>query len=306
MTYSQEISQGSPGAVLFLVDQSRSMNKEFGTDRDGKPHSRAVVLAEALNNTLAELVNRCMRDEGVSDYFDIGVIGYGKTNRPAFCWEGELAGRAMVPISEVAKHARVSKEAVETEVRGEKVKETVSVSRWIEPVAAESTPMNGAFELARAALEDWIYRRPKSFPPIVINITDGMANDVSSEEELLATSKRLTGLQTTDGNVLLINCHITSEGDDQVTFPWSPLELPDEPYARLLFEMSSEMPSRYKAIICELFDRDLDKTPTIRGMAFNADAVSLVKLLDIGTRQAFTFPEATNTQGDALHVIAVG
>ncbi len=292
MTYSQEISQGSPGAVLFLVDQSRSMNKEFGTDRDGKPHSRAVVLAEALNNTLGELVNRCMRDEGVSDYFDIGVIGYGKTNRPAFCWEWGLAGRAMVPISEVAKHARVSQEAVETEIRGEKVMETVSVSRWIEPVAAESTPMNGAFELARAALEDWIYRRPKSFPPIVINITDGMANDVSSEEELLATSKRLTGLQTTDGNVLLINCHITSEGDDQVTFPWSPLELPDEPYARLLFEMSSEMPSRYKAIICELFDRDLDKTPTIRGMAFNADAVSLVKLLDIGTRQAFTFPES--------------
>ena len=90
---------------------------------------------------------------------------------------------------------------------------------------------------------------------------------------------------------MLINCHITGESDDQVIFPWSPMELPDEPYAKLLFEMSSEMPGRYKGIICEMFDRDLDKTPTIRGMAFNADAVSLVKLLDIGTRQAFTFPE---------------
>ncbi len=306
MTYSQEISQESPGAVLFLVDQSRSMNKVFGAAPDGKPLSRAVVLAAALNNTLAELVNRCMRDEGVSDYFDIGVIGYGKSNRPAFCWEGKLAGRAMVLISEVAKHARVSRETVETDVRGEMVEETISISRWIEPVAAESTPMNGAFALARVALEDWIYRHPKSFPPIVINITDGMANDVSSEDELLAMSKRLTGLRTTDGNVLLINCHITGEGDDQVTFPWSPMELPDEPYARLLFEMSSEMPSRYKAIICELFDRDLDRTPTIRGMVFNADAVSMVKLLDIGTRQAFTFPEAFNTQGNAFHAVATG
>jgi hypothetical protein len=306
MTYSQEISQESPGAVLFLVDQSRSMNKVFGAAPDGKPLSRAVVLAAALNNTLAELVNRCMRDEGVSDYFDIGVIGYGKSNRPAFCWEGKLAGRAMVLISEVAKHARVSRETVETDVRGEMVEETISISRWIEPVAAESTPMNGAFALARVALEDWIYRHPKSFPPIVINITDGMANDVSSEDELLAMSKRLTGLRTTDGNVLLINCHITGEGDDQVTFPWSPMELPDEPYARLLFEMSSEMPSRYKAIICELFDRDLDRTPTIRGMVFNADAVSMVKLLDIGTRQAFTFPEAANTQGNAFHAVATG
>ena len=47
-------------------------------------------------------------------------------------------------------------------------------------------------------------------------------------------------------------------------------------------------------------------TPTIRGMAFNADAVSLVKLLDIGTSQAFTFPEATNFQTEAPHAIAVG
>ena len=118
-----------------------------------------------------------------------------------------------------------------------------------------------------------------------------MANDVNTEEELLLTTRRLTSLQTTDGSVMLINCHITGESDDQVIFPWSPMELPDEPYAKLLFEMSSELPGRYKAIICELFDRDLDKTPTIRGMAFNADAVSLVKLLDIGTRQTFTFPE---------------
>ncbi|SCA56598.1 conserved hypothetical protein [Candidatus Terasakiella magnetica] len=69
------------------------------------------------------------------------------------------------------------------------------------------------------------------------------------------------------------------------------MELPDEDYAKILFEMSSEMPERYKAIICEIFDRDLSKTPTIRGMAFNADATALVKLLDIGTRQAFVMTQ---------------
>jgi hypothetical protein len=41
-------------------------------------------------------------------------------------------------------------------------------------------------------------------------------------------------------------------------------------------------------------------------MVFNADAVSMVKLLDIGTRQAFTFPEAANTQGNAFHAVATG
>ena len=108
MTYSQEISQKTPGAFLFLVDQSRSMNKTFGTDQIGKPASRAQILANALNNTLAELVNRCMRDDGISNYFEIGIIGYGKSRRPGYCWEGNLADRTMVPISEVAKNARIS------------------------------------------------------------------------------------------------------------------------------------------------------------------------------------------------------
>lgn len=306
MAYSQEISQEFPGAFLFLVDQSRSMNKQFGADSSGKPVARAEVLAEALNNTLAELVNRCMRDEGVSNYFDVGVIGYGNGSRPAFCWKGGLAGRGMVPIAEVAKNARVEQQEIATEVRGQMVAETVTVSRWIDPIAAESTPMNGALNLARAALEEWIYRHPKSFPPVVINISDGMANDVGSDEELLLTARRLTGMQTTDGGVLLINCHITGETDNMVTFPWSPRELPDDPYARLLFEMSSEMPGRYKAVICELFDRDLSRTPAIRGMAFNADAMALVKILDIGTRQAFTFNEAPGLQAEKPRAYAVG
>ena len=95
---------------------------------------------------------------------------------------------------------------------------------------------------------------------------------------------------------------ITGEGNP-VIFPWSPRELPDDPYAKLLFEMSSEMPDRYRAIICEIFDRDLGTTPVIRGMAFNADAMAMVKLLDIGTRQAFVFPSAApGTQSGVMHM----
>ncbi|WP_135075528.1 vWA domain-containing protein [Terasakiella sp. SH-1] len=292
--YSQEISSSTPGAILFLVDQSRSMNKPFGTNASGQPVKRAEVVAEALNNTLAELVNRCTRDEGVSDYFEVGVIGYGRNSRPEFCWEGPLKGRRMVSISEVAKHAHVEQKTIETEVRGTIVNETVSVSSWLSPVAGESTPMNGAINMARQTLEEWIYRNPKCFPPIVINITDGMANDVSSANELIMSTKRLTDLTTTDGQVLLINCHITDENDTTVTFPWSKMELPDEDYARILFEMSSDMPERYKAIICEIFDRDQSQTPIVKGMAFNADATALVKLLDIGTRQAFVINTASH------------
>ena len=297
MAYSQEISRDRRGAFLFLVDQSRSMDKEFSKDETGETVNRATVVANALNSTLDELVNRCMRDEGVRDYFDIGIIGYGRTNRPEFCWRGGLTGRQLASISEVATNAEVEETEITTMVRGRPVTEHVTVSRWIEPVAGESTPMNAAFRLATSTLEEWIYSHPTSFPPVVINITDGMANDVSSEGELLATAQRLTALKTSDGNVLLINCHISGGNEAPVLFPWNSMQLPRDPYAKLLFEMSSELSARHRAIICEIFDRDLESTPTIRGMAYNADAVALVKLLDIGTRQAFTFMPVPETGG---------
>jgi len=69
VSYTQEISRDRPGVFLFLIDQSRSMKKPFGTDEQGKPISRATVVADALNSTLEELVNRCMRDGGGSGLF---------------------------------------------------------------------------------------------------------------------------------------------------------------------------------------------------------------------------------------------
>ncbi len=303
MAYSQEISRERRGAFVFLVDQSRSMNKPFGMDERGRQVSRATVVADALNRTLDELVNRCMRDEGVRDYFDIGVIGYGRTNRPEFCWRHGLAGRGLVPISEVAENAETVEQEITVTVRGQPVVERIGISRWIEPVAVDSTPMNGAISLARATLGAWILRNPTSFPPVVINISDGMANDVDTEQELLATARSLMRLKMTDGNVLLINCHIAGGGEAPLLFPSSATQLPNDSYARLLFEMSSELSPRHHAAICEIFERDPDATSTVRGMAFNADAVALVKLLDIGTRPAVVFSpvatelEATSTTG---------
>jgi hypothetical protein len=99
--------------------------------------------------------------------------------------------------------------------------------------------MNGALRLAHATLVEWIGRNPHSYPPVIINITDGMANDVSNDAELLATARAVTALQTSDGNALLINCHIADGTEAAVVFPQTADELPADPYARLLFEMSS-------------------------------------------------------------------
>jgi hypothetical protein len=281
---------------LFLVDQSRSMNKPFGIDPAGNSLTRAEAVANALNGTLEELINRCMRDEGVRDYFDIGIIGYGKTRRPEFCWRNNLAGRKLVPITEVAENAEIVEMDIATEVRGQIIRERIAVSRWIDPVGVDSTPMNAALMLAQATLAEWIAYNSDSFPPVVINITDGMANDVNSDQELLDTAKNLMNLATSDGKVLLINCHISGADEAPVLFPSSPAELPKDNYARLLFEMSSELSPRHRAVIDEVYDRNLEPEAKLRGMAFNADAVALLTLLNIGTRQAINVQPARYLQ----------
>jgi hypothetical protein len=72
MPYAAQISRNSPTAFLFVVDQSSSMADKMVSGR-----SKAGFVADALNRNLASLVIRCTKFEGVRDYFDIGVIGYG-------------------------------------------------------------------------------------------------------------------------------------------------------------------------------------------------------------------------------------
>ena len=71
--YDAEISRSQPTTYLFLVDQSGSMSDQMGSSQ----RSKAQFVADVLNKTLRDLVVRCTRDEGVRDYFSVGVLGYG-------------------------------------------------------------------------------------------------------------------------------------------------------------------------------------------------------------------------------------
>ncbi|HKJ96826.1 MAG TPA: VWA domain-containing protein, partial [Thermoplasmataceae archaeon] len=80
MTYSSEISRKNPGLFIFLIDQSRSMSHKIG----GSDRSKAIEAADAINRQLNELINRCTKSEGIRDYFEIGIIGYGGARGQAF------------------------------------------------------------------------------------------------------------------------------------------------------------------------------------------------------------------------------
>lgn len=273
MPYTAEISRANPSCFLFLIDQSGSMSDPLG---GGTGKHKADGVADAINRLLQNLIIKCAKSEGVRDYYEVGVIGYGSNVGPAF--SGALAGRSLVPISEVEKSpARIEERTRKVDDgAGGLVDQTVKFPVWFEPVANGGTPMCEALRDAYQLMQDWVSRRQSSYPPIVINITDGEATDGDPTQQAQA----ITSLSTTDGNALVFNCHISSHAASPIVFPDSEAGLPDE-YARMLFRMSSVLPDKLRETARS---EGFIIGSQARGFAFNADLVELIRFLDIGTR----------------------
>lgn len=274
MPYSAEISRTNPSCFLFLIDQSASMEDPFGGGESKRKKADAV--ADAINKLLQNLVIKCAKSEGVRDYYHTGVIGYGENVGPAF--SGSLAGKEMAAISEIASTpARIEERTKKVDDgAGGLLEQRVKFPIWFDAVAKNGTPMCKALARAKDILIAWIAEHPDSFPPIVINITDGESTDGDPTE----FAEDLTSLATTDGNVLLFNLHCSSKNYAPVEYPNSEETLSDE-FSQLLFSISSPLPAYMKTIASQEGKRVGDGA---RGFVFNADLVSVIQFLDIGTR----------------------
>jgi hypothetical protein len=277
MPYTAELSRTNPTALIFLIDQSSSMAEPFGAQPD-KPKAEGV--ADGINRLLQNLVLKCAKGDGIRDYFHVGVIGYG--GRVHWALGGKLAGQKLVPISQVANHPL----KVEQRTRkvddgaGGVIEQKFKFPVWFEAIASGRTPMCQAISEATTVLEEFVRRFPASFPPLVINISDGKPTDGHPE----VPAARLRGLATSDGNVLILNAHLSSVPTRPVEYPAQESELPD-PEALILFRMSSVLPPRFReAAKAEGFRLG----EQARGFVFNADLVSVIRFMEIGTRAAQT------------------
>ena len=273
MTYTAEISRTNPSCFLFLVDQSGSMKDGFGGDPSKK---KADSVADVINRLLQNLVIKCAKSEGVRDYYHVGVIGYGSDVKPIL--SGSLAGREMVRISELAEQpARIEERTKKVEDgAGGLVTQTIKFPIWLEPTAEGGTPMCRSLATAETILANWISEHKASFPPIVINLTDGESTD----GDPTAAADKIRQLSTDDGQVLLFNIHLSSQQSATIEFPDNDNGLPDQ-YAKLLFNLSSPLPGYMVGIAKE---EGFKVSENSRGFVFNADMVSLISFLDIGTR----------------------
>jgi hypothetical protein len=156
------------------------------------------------------------------------------------------------------------------------IETTVKFPVWFEPMANGGTPMREALSKAAEELVVWCDSHPECYPPTVLHVTDGESSDGDPEE--IAT--HLRQIRTNDGEVLILNIHVSVLGGDPIRFPASDSGLPDS-YAKLLFRMSSQLPEHLVR-----FAQDKGHVVGIesRGFMFNAEAAEIVDFFDIGTR----------------------
>jgi hypothetical protein len=276
MPYTAEISRTRPGCFLFLVDQSTSMNDVMAGAASGAMRRKADSAATVLNKFLQNLVIKCGKNEGIRDWFQVGVIGYGATVAPAF--GGAISGRDLVPISEIANTpARVEERTKKVDDgAGGFIEQKIKFPVWFDAVANGGTPMCQALWKANEIVTAWVAMNPASFPPIVINVTDGESSDGNPS----ASASSLKAIATADGNVLLFNIHISSKSDSAIEFPDSDAGLPDD-FARELFNSSSTLTEPMQAFAKQ---KGYNVHPASKGFIFNGELVSLIDFIDIGTR----------------------
>lgn len=147
---------------------------------------------------------------------------------------------------------------------------------WVDPRFNGQTPMVKAFGTAAEIIDSWCRQNPRSFPPIVINITDG----VSSDGEPTDVAWQIRETATEDGNVLLFNVHVSGMPNPPAVMPNAPAGLPDA-YAKMLFDISSELPPQMLEATAVA---GYEVKPGARGFVYNAEAHMVVDFLDIGTR----------------------
>ncbi|MGR7025651.1 hypothetical protein [Geodermatophilus sp. URMC 62] len=278
--YDQTFSRQNPGCIVVLLDRSESMGAQWRNSG----MTLADGAARAINRLLLDLCIKSTKEVGgaVRDYFHVLVLGYGASpvaggEGVESAFGGTLTGRGIVPLSDLANAplAILEEPSVDT------MAAVTRVPIWVEPVFGYRTPMCEAIAVAGEHVFEWVEAHPDSFPPIVINITDGLVTDSPYDgADLTEWAERLTTVETVDGPTLLFNVFLSSEGDPAF-FPTSGHAFPDP--GPQLFEMSSVLPA---PMVRHAKAAGVPVQSGARAMCFNADLEALVKFLEIGTRAA--------------------
>lgn len=286
MPYAKAWSGTQPGCLILLLDQSGSMDDEFGGTQVGGGRKKSDAVALVVNSFLDELIStntivKNATEVEVRPRADIAILGYGEKDRVESIFEGTLASEDFVSLPDLHTNplAIEQREKKELDDTGKVVTVPVEFPIWVRPRANGGTPMHKALLQARDLAQTWATSHPDSYPPVIINITDGMAAG-----DLESVVNEITSITTSDGQALLFNVHITEQRYLPVEYPASISELPEDPFAQRLFAMSSIIPAPAHAALNSLLGRSVP--PGARGMIFNGDASSVRLMFNFASAPA--------------------
>ena len=209
--YQQTFSRTTPGCIMFLVDRSDSMKQPWAELR---PHARRGSGPGDQQDAARAVrqVDQGARRRACAATSTSASYGYG------FCpssggegVESALPGAARRPRHRPA--ARTGRPA-DRRTRGAVGGRDGRAGRGCRCGSSRTTA--SARRCARrsppraSTSTSWANAFPNSFPPIVINITDGMVTDSPYDGADLATwAQRLTTIATRDGPTLLLNIFLS-------------------------------------------------------------------------------------------------
>jgi hypothetical protein len=270
-TYDAEISRAQRGCLLFLVDHSGSMEEPIASDF-GSGQKKKDAVADAINRILQLLITRCTRGVEVWNYFDIGLWTYGGNNEVRTVFN-------LVPISQVAGSPKRVEDRVQVvpDRTGGTYEQKIKFPVWLEPMAQGQTPMKPAFEACGAALRNWIPLHRTSFPPVIIHLTDGSFTG----EDPAQTVREVMALSTTDGNVMIFNCHISKDKRPELLFPGGSTAAGLQGLQRFLYDISSVLPDPMRTTAK---DEGYNIEAGARGYVYNSKDTTMIRFLNIGTR----------------------
>ncbi|MFK8266756.1 hypothetical protein [Capnocytophaga cynodegmi] len=273
--YTTMWSSATPGFIIFLIDQSASMQEEFTADKN-----KAEFTASVINETINDLILQCSSGNMVKDRLFVSLIGYGGKGGTSVddIRSGYISSFAESPL----RFEAVKKNIPDGDGGFIEIEEEVPI--FIEPTCPENglTPMAEAFEFAKQLVTAWIEKKPKNPAPVIINISDGFpftGKDDDDEDIRNTTNKayEIMSMHMDDGNPLVFNIHLGI--GKECRFEESSLELPDE-NAKFLFSISSKVPRAYKEVGRRY---DFDIRPNSRGFISNASADSFIKFISFGS-----------------------
>lgn len=280
MPYERPWYSQNPGCLIVLIDQSGSMSEPI--QRDPLHRRKCDFAATIVNNMLSSLIEANATFESIKPRAEVAIIGYGGSGvRSAY--GGALQNAEFATLPDLNANPVRTEERFQPAIdtTGKEYEQKVDFSIWVDAVSSGGTPMGEALHYARRLADKWVGNHPDSHPPVVINVTDGAATDCGPQHDFTPLARSVTEIETPDGSVLLLNCHITSDATPPILYPTSAEALPHgDRLAGMLFETASMLPNNIR-------NRMLAKGRTVedgaRGFVYNGDPISLAQMFSFVT-----------------------